>query len=317
MKEIKVMGHPFSFGQPHRGVEEAPFMLRSLGLLNDLENISTTLDLGDLDFSLCQKQLPLEIIKKSAQNSLANEFISGCIESEDLTHSFLLNLGGDHGMGLGTVHGMLMQNPNTVVVWADAHGDVNSPASSSSKNFHGMPLSFLMKISKDPVLFPWIKRFLLPERLIMVGPRDLDPVEKEIIEDLRIQYLSSEEMNKFGTRHLLKKALKKVDPLGEFPLHLSFDVDLFDSQDIISTGTRVSSGPYMPEIFNLGRTLAETGRLRSMDLVELNPKLGFETEMLRTFKLAMDFTQYTIRHSFERQFRSGFIQSEKFWPLYS
>lgn len=220
-------------------------------------------------------------------------------------------------MGLGTVHGMLMQNPETVVIWADAHGDVNTPTSSASKNFHGMPLSFLMNISNDPVLFPWIKRSLPPERLILVGPRDLDPVEKEIIEDLRIQYLSSEEMNKFGTRHLLKRALEKVDPNGDFPIHLSFDVDLFDSRDIISTGTRVGCGPYMPEIFNLGRTLAETGRLRSMDLVELNPKLGYETEMLRTFKLALNFTQYTIRNTFERQFRSGIVPSEIFRPIYS
>ena len=310
MKDIKVLGHPFSFGQPHKGVALAPDTLRIMGLLEELKQIAPVKDLGDLDFSLCHKQLPLESIKNAAQNSLANELISTCIESENLEESFLLNMGGDHGMGLGTVHGALMKNAETVVIWADAHGDVNTPGSSSSKNFHGMPLSFLMRIAHDPELFPWFRRTLLPEKLIMVGPRDLDPREKEIIEDFRIQYLSSNEMNKFGTRHLLKKALAHVDPEGEFPIHLSFDVDLFDSEDIISTGTRVNSGPFMPEIFNLGRTLGETGRLRSMDLVELNPGLGYESDMIKTFKLAMEFTVYTIRHALEDQIHSGIFTQD-------
>jgi arginase len=297
MKTIKVLGCPFSFGQPHFGVEKTPELLRELKLLDQLNAIAPVIDLGDLDFSLCHKFLPLETIKKSAQNSLANELISSCIEGEDLTQSFLLNLGGDHGMGLGTVHGLLAQNPDTVVVWADAHGDVNTPESSPSGNFHGMPLSFLMKVARDPVLFPWIKRTLLPSRLIMVGPRDLDQAERDIIEDLKISYFSSEEMNEFGARHLLKKALLEVDPEGRCPIHLSFDVDLFDSMDVISTGTRVESGPYMPEIFNLGKILGATGRLRSMDLVELNPKLGYDSDMRKTFLLAMEFTTFVVKHA--------------------
>ncbi len=297
MKNIKVLGCPFSFGQPHKGVEKTPPMLRELKLLEHLNQIASVIDLGDLDFSLCQKYSPFESIKNSVQNSLANELLSSCIESEDLSASFLLNLGGDHGMGLGSVHGLLTKNPDTVVVWADAHGDMNTPECSPTGNFHGMPLAFLMQIARDPILFPWIKRTLLPSKLIMVGPRDLDPVEKNIIEDLQIVYFSSEEMNKFGARHLLKKALNQVDPEGRCPIHLSFDVDLFDSMDIISTGTRVESGPYMPEIFSLGKILGSTGRLRSMDLVELNPGLGMENEMLRTFYLAIEFTGFVIRHA--------------------
>lgn len=301
MKEIKLLGCPFSFGQPHKGVEKTPGILRLMGIFETLSTVAPVDDLGDLDFSLCQKQWPLETIKHAGKNSLANELISNCIESEDLSDSFLLNLGGDHGMGLGSVHGMLTKNPDTIVVWADAHGDVNTPASSVTKNFHGMPLAFLLKIAQDSEVFPWIKKTLLPQKLIMVGPRDLDPKEKEIIEDLEIAYFSSFEMNKFGARHLMKKALQQIDPQGTAPIHLSFDVDLFDAQDIVATGTRVMEGPYMAEIFNLGKTLGETGRLRSMDLVELNPGLGFEADVQKTFQLAIKFCQYTIKHAFEAQ----------------
>lgn len=296
MNQIKVLGCPYSFGQKHQGVAHSPRYLRDFGLLSELKMLSQVEDLGDIDFSLCQGRIKDHIIKEAHVNSLANELISCAIENENLSRSFLLNLGGDHGMALGSVHGVLSHYPDAVVVWADAHGDINTPASSPSGNFHGMPLAFILGLVSNEKIFPWIKRFLSPQKLILIGPRDLDPSEKDIIKELSIQYYSSEVLNAEGSPYLLKKALKLADPTGTCPIHLSFDVDVFDQQDLFSTGTRVFCGPRIPEIFNIGKALAQTGRLRSMDLVELNQNLGNQFEIRQSFFLAMKFITFTLKH---------------------
>lgn len=297
LRKIKFLGVPFSFGQPHAGVALAPDACRDQDLLQDLQNIAPTVDLGNIDFSQ-EKTLvsPTGDIKNELASSLGCRRISEAIAEENLDESFLLNVGGDHGLGLGSVHGILEHSPESVVVWADAHGDINPPTSSPSGNFHGMPLAFLIEGLKHHSRFSWLKNKLSPKKLIYFGPRDLDEKEKEIIEDLSIQYISSEEINRIGTNALLGEALRTADPLGECPIHLSFDVDVCDADDVVATGTRVERGPDLREVLKLGPELAETGRLRSMDIVELNPELGSSREVERSFDLAKEFALRTIHH---------------------
>ena len=295
MRNIKFLGIPFSGGQPHPGVEKAPESLREAGLFHRLS--ANVKDLGDLDFSLCGERAP-GIIRNERLCSLGNALISEAIASEKLSDSFLLNAGGDHGLALGTIHGLLAHYPDLVVVWADAHGDINTPHGSQTGNFHGMPLSFLMHGSQGREHFSWLRRRLRPERLIYMGPRDLDPAEKEIIGELGIQWYSSDEINQFGADVLLRHALRIADPSGTSSIHLSFDVDVFDASDVVATGTRVPSGPAIVQMMKLGQLLGETGRLRSMDLVEINPEFSHEKETCETLELAMRFTLSVTRPMF-------------------
>lgn len=299
MEKIKFLGVPFSFGQPHAGVTKAPAHFRLRGYLQSLEELAPVRDLGDIDFSLLMNRHdPISFIKNGSASSLGCELISQCIEKERLDNSFLLNLGGDHGLALGTIHGILTQRPETVIIWADAHGDINPPEASQSGNFHGMPLSFLLGLNKNDKRFMWLKRYLKPQKLILFGPRDLDEAEKEIIRELSIQYISSDAIKEHGTEILLNKALKKADPRGEFPLHLSFDVDFCDPGQVAATGTPVLSGPSLSDVMELGHVLGKTGRLRSMDVVELNPEIGTPREVRDTFKLAFEFVRLTLRETF-------------------
>lgn len=300
LRKIKFLGVPFSFGQPHTGVALAPDACRDQDLLQDLQNIAPTFDLGNIDFSR-EKNLLSDTgdIKNEIASSLGCHRISQAIAEENLDESFLLNVGGDHGLGLGSVHGILEHDPESIVVWADAHGDINPPVSSPSGNFHGMPLAFLVEGLKFHSRFSWLKNKLSPKKLIYFGPRDLDEKEKEIISDLSIQYISSEDINRHGTTALLEEALNIADPVGNCPIHLSFDVDVCDADDVVATGTRVNAGPDLEEVFKLGPELAQTGRLRSMDIVELNPELGNLREVEKSFELAKDFTLRTIQHVIE------------------
>ena len=298
MKDIKVLGIPYDFGQERIGVRLAPHVLREAHLFNRLANIAPTIDLDDMifPFKLAEKQTD-GLIKQSLAASLGTKSINDQIEREDLSESFLLNIGGDHGLALGTIHGILAHRPDTIVVWADAHGDINTPETSPSGNFHGMPLAFLLGLSQHPH-FQWIRRNLLPEKLIFFGPRDLDQGEKDIITKHSIQYFSSEEVNRLGAHEVIEMALHKADPFGTCPIHLSFDVDVFDQFDIHSTGTKVPDGPKLEELFLMGGLLAETGRLKSMDLVELNPQIGDAASVERSIALVLEFLESTMKHVF-------------------
>lgn len=285
MKQVKVLGIPFNHGQKHKGVSLGPEVLRREGLIEKIGYTVSCTDLGDILLPLRDKDC-----------SESNHLISQKIKSLDLRESFLLNLGGDHGMALGTIHGILESRPDSIVVWADAHGDINTPDSSPSGNFHGMPLAYLIGLVKDPS-FAWIKNYLDPKKLIYFGPRDLDEEEKKIISELKITYFSSQEINQKGAIHLLEKAFRKLDPYGVFPIHLSFDVDILDPAQISATGTRVQEGPQLREVQSMLTYLAQTQRLTSMDVVELNPELGSKHEASQSIHLTLDLILLTIRHT--------------------
>lgn len=294
MRKIKVLGIPFDFGQPHSGVRKSANYLRGKGLIKLLGNFTTVEDKGDLIFPLKFQENGSPQIKHEISSSSGNEKISNAIFEMDLEESFLLNVGGDHGLGLGSIHGILAHRPDTVVIWADAHGDINTPETSPSGNFHGMPLTFLLGLASNEN-FSWIRRKLLSEKLIFFGPRDLDEGEKALIEKHSIQYFSSDEINRVGTQEILSMALHRADPLGQCPIHLSFDVDVFDQKDISSTGTKVPAGPHLEELFLLGGLLADTGRLRSMDIVEFNPEIGTPEEVESSSALILEFLDSTLR----------------------
>lgn len=301
MEQIKILGVPFDFGQERSGVKYAADYFRIKGLVNELTKISVVKDLGNLSLPEKKSRLLKDKIYNLHESSEGNRKISNKIESLDLQDDFLLNIGGDHGMSLGTIHGILKHRPDSIVIWADAHGDINTPETSPSGNFHGMPLAFLTGMATHPD-FEWIKNKLQPNKLILIGPRDLDEGERDLIEKYKVQYFSSEELNRMGAKEVLEMALHRADPHGNAPIHLSFDVDIFDGEDIFSTGTIVADGPKLEEVFLLGGLIAETGRMKSMDLVEFNPLIGTAEEVEASGELIMDFLKTTLRQKGSRDF---------------
>lgn len=290
MKQVKVLGIPFSHGQKHKGVSLAPDLLRQEGLISRISSWIPCRDEGDIS-------LPL----KDKDCSESNFLISQKILSLDLKDSFLLNIGGDHGMALGTIHGILEKSPDSIIIWADAHGDINTPDSSLTGNFHGMPLAYLIGLVEKEKNFSWIKNHLDPRKLIYFGPRDLDEEEKKIISRLNITYFSSKEINQKGAFNLLDKAIREIDPHDLYPIHLSFDVDILDPAEISATGTRVEEGPRLEEVQDMLIYLAQTQRLNSMDVVELNPELGSDLECKQSVSLVLELIILTLRHSVSRR----------------
>lgn len=230
----------------------------------------------------------------------------------------ILTLGGDHSIAIGSVsavsnileevlrlgvNNVKFTRPEPIVFWIDAHADINTPSCTASGNLHGCPVSLLAGIDeqgwRELKVFDWArerlakvgrdrKSFIQTKRLVYIGLRDVDLPEQELIDSLQIEEYNMKRFKKEG-RNIVKiiaESLAKVDPRGEHPIHISFDIDALDPEIAPSTGTPVPDGLSLEEGMQIITELSETGRLVSMDLVEVNPSLGNESDVQSTLQSA-------------------------------
>jgi arginase len=299
-KVAAIIGAPMALGQPQIGVDQGPAYIRSAGLRARLEADSWTIeDAGDVDLANCaedgrvaaQATLPpgSPAVKDSpdALNSLAvghaNYLVYKAAVERAKKGQFVLLLGGDHSIAVGSIAAVLSARPDASILWVDAHADINPPRASGSKNIHGMVLSFLMDIDGCRNTIPgfeWLDREgvprLDPSRLVYVGLRDVDWAEKQLIKSLNIRAFSMMDVDRLGMAAVVHDALDHLSQQGRVPrpLHLTFDIDSIDPLYAPSTGTRVSGGLTYREAYFLCEAAAESNALVSMDLVEVNPAIN-------------------------------------------
>lgn len=184
-----------------------------------------------------------------------------------------INVGGDHSMSISTVSHSLNTTPNVKVLWIDAHPDINTPKSSPSGNFHGMPLSFLTGISYHPK-FDFIINKLPFENLMYIGIRDIDPFEMNVIKEKNIAIVDKKTVEKNDFHDI-------ENFIGNSPVHISFDVDSIDPKEIKSTGTPVDNGLSSDSVSKLFKML-KYKNIISLDVTEFNPKIGSDYDVYKT-----------------------------------
>jgi len=295
-KTCAIIGAPMSWGQPRAGTDQGSIILRNCGLEGTLLGLEWRVDdMGDLEFdppSRTDKKLKDGPIKGKAKNSFCVgqglKKIHDEVYKATKKGEFPLILGGDHSISAGTVSAILRARPDTGIIWVDAHGDLNTPESSPSGNMHGMPLGLLMGLV-DPTKIPGWEWFadvpkLKPEQLVFVGLRDLDSMERDVIIEKNIKAFTMFDVDRFGIGKVMDMA---TEHLKGRPLHLSYDIDAVDPELAPATGTVVRGGFNFREAHYISEAVACTGRLGSMDLVEVNPKLTEGPESEATAQLGM------------------------------
>jgi len=307
-----------AWGQPHRGTDMGPTVLRKAGLLNMLSNIGWKVeDLGDLDFSeeALQSDETSFSFEGNAKDVLkvakGNEKLAQNVRDVLERGNFPLILGGDHSIGIGILAGLLSSTSTTSstttttisqqqqqqqqpgVLWFDAHADINTPFTSSSGNMHGMPVGLaMMEESQHIPGFEWLSSVpkLDPELLVYVGLRDVDKDEKKIIRDKGIRVFTMHDIDRYGIGNVMDMALEHVTKghnNTSRPLHVTYDVDVVDPAWAPATGTMVRGGLTYREAHYAAEAVAQTGLLASADLVELNPLLTNQEEAALTTDLAL------------------------------
>lgn len=205
-----------------------------------------------------QKQVPFAIYEE----------LSWLVEREYRRGRPLFVAGGDHSLSIGSVQGLLRCEPDLKVIWVDAHGDVNTKASSLTGSYHGMPLAFLLGAEKDSQQ-SWFQENLKPENLIYFGVRDLDRAEKDYLDQQGITYYTASQIQDDAGEIIRSIA----DQVRGAKVHLSVDCDAFDPEIAPSTGVPVPQGLNYQVVKKLIQHIQVSSDIVSYEYVELNPQI--------------------------------------------
>lgn len=270
MQDWKIICAPFQCGCDRDGGQLAPEWLVRNGI--GTENVSW----------FCEPQLPQE---GTVEHGIRNyeQILNMSMRLRDEVTAWrkkgdkVLVIGGDHAIALGSVAGVLECNPNVGVIWFDAHGDVNTEATSPSMNAHGMPVAALLGECTSR-LNDIARTRLKKENIFWVGARDLDEGEAATIKRLGIMdnVYSTERVHAMGMAAVMEDIKRKMAAQEVKALHLSFDVDGMDPSIVWATGTRVENGLMPDDLEAFAEGLSKLPEMKSMDLVEYNPLLDDE-----------------------------------------
>jgi arginase len=292
---------PMTYGQPFVGTDTGPEMLREKGLRQKLTKLGWRVeDTPDLNFdaeSLLQKSNDNE--SNALLRDPPNAKNCALVESKLQAGFFPLIIGGDHSIGIGSLTGILRVRPDTGIIWVDAHADLNTPKTSGSGNFHGMPLGLLMDHSQHGNVvaenfdFSTLPGFefldqqgprISPQQLVYVGLRDVDPTERIWIQQLGIKAYTMTDIDHLGIGRVMDDALEH---LKGRPLHLSYDIDSVDPLLAPATGTTVRGGLTYREAHFVAEFVAQSGDLASAEIVEVNPSLSNNDGANETVELGL------------------------------
>lgn len=288
-RQISLIGVPMDFGQDLRGVDMGPAAVRYTGLIARLRELGHTVrDRGDVPIPIRDEAVPEPV----AGNTYVEEITRICqaiytlgrqvIEKGD----FPLFVGGDHSIAVGTVAAAASAKEPLGLIWVDAHGDFNTPDTSPSGNIHGMPLAILMgEGHPDLVNVGRQGPKVLPENVVMIGLRDIDPKEKKRLKASGVTVFTMRDIDEQGISTVANKAVMKFAHMKR--MHLTLDMDALDPVEAPGVGTPVSGGITYREAHLLMEILADSKKMGSMDLVEINPILDVAN---KTAKLAVELT---------------------------
>jgi arginase len=290
MTTVRLIGAPTDVGASVRGAGMGPDALRVAGLAEALRGQHfEVIDHGNLAGPPNPWQAPVQGIRHLAEVVAWNRAVFEAVSATLASGQVPVLMGGDHCLGIGSISAVArwcrQQRRNLRVVWLDAHTDVNTQATSPSGNLHGMPVSCLLGHGPaDLVGWSGAPAAIDLGSIDFIGIRSVDAQEKEAIRQLGLQVFDMRHIDEHGMRNTMTEVLQDVDE--DTHIHVSFDLDCLDPMEAPGVGTGVRGGPTYREMQLCMEMIADTGRLRSLDVVEINPALDVRN---RTAELAVEF----------------------------
>lgn len=275
-KTVRVIGCPLDLGASRRGTDMGPSAIRAALLHTRIRELGYEVeDAGNVH----APQMEENISRDSADLKFKNEILHACKHLADKVEEAVkdgavpLVLGGDHSIAIGTQAGLARHSKDRGLIWFDAHADFNTPETSPSGNIHGMPVSAALGIGHpDLADFDQEGAKLPKENVVLVGLRQVDPQEAELLEKHGIAHFTMRDIDELGMTAVMQKAIR-IAGRGKDGIHVSFDLDGVDPQWAPGTGTTVEGGLTYREAHLALEMLADSGRVTSMEFVEVNPLL--------------------------------------------
>ncbi len=291
MTKIKIIGVPMDLGADRRGVDMGPSAMRIAGLRSRLHALGYDVeDLGNIAVAIPEV---VRVVDKKVK--YLPEVVQANIELARRVHAIVaegaipLVLGGDQSVSIGTIAGVAahyrQRGQRIGVIWFDAHADMNTPETTPSGNIHGMP--YAISLGMGPRELTEIEGFspkLDPSVCTLIGPRSIDPLERENVRRSGIKVFTMRELDEVGMRDVMRQALE-IATRGTAGFHVSVDMDFFDPTYAPGVGTPERGGATYREGHLAMELIADSQKIVSLEVVEVNPVLD---ERNRTAEFAVE-----------------------------
>jgi arginase len=291
-KSLSLIGVPTDIGAGHRGASMGPEALRVANLLARLARRGLdVVDRGNLQGPLNPWQPPLNGYRHLPEVVTWNKAVHEAVYAELADGRLPIMLGGDHCLAIGSISAVARHCRDTGktlrVLWLDAHADFNTADATPSGNIHGMPVACLCGNGpKELIEMGGHVPAISADALRQIGIRSVDEGEKRLVRESQVSIFDMRHIDEVGMKRTMEEALVGVDENTH--LHISFDVDFLDPSIAPGVGTTVRGGPNYREAQLCMEMIADTGRVGSLDIVELNPAFDKKNQ---TARLAVDLVE--------------------------
>ncbi len=292
LRNVSLIGAPPDVGAGARGASMGPEAMRVAGLAEALRARGVdVVDRGNLTGPANPWQPPVNGYRHLQEVVAWNRTVHEAVYAELKTGRMPILLGGDHCLGLGSISAVARHcrdlGKKLRILWLDAHADFNTSELTPSGNIHGMPVAALCGFGpRELIEIGGHVPAISPKWMRQIGIRSVDEGERRFVHEQDLEVFDMRFIDEMGMRHTMELALATLD--DNTHLHVSFDVDFLDPVMAPGVGTTVGGGPTYREAHLCMEMIADTGRMASMDLVELNPALD---EKNKTALVAVDLIE--------------------------
>ncbi len=289
---VSLIGAPTDIGASTLGARMGPQALRVAGLQAAFQAHGVDVaDRGNLSGPPNPGQAAVDGYRHLPEVTAWCTAVREAVRAELQQGRLPILLGGDHSLAVGSIAAVAQHcraaGKRLRVLWLDAHADFNTSTLTPSGNLHGMPLACLCGHGPAALLALGDQVPSIGARSVrQIGVRSVDPGEKRVVHEAGLEVFDMRFIDEMGMRHTMELALATLD--ANTHLHLSFDVDFLDPEIAPGVGTPVPGGPTYREAQLCMEMIADSGRLASLDIVELNPALDLRN---KTAELAVDLVE--------------------------
>ena len=303
---VSLIGAPTDVGAGQPGARMGPEALRVAGIAKAIAQFGIDVrDLGNVGGPANPLQAAVDGFRHLPEVAAWNQAVHEAIHAELAAGRLPILLGGDHSLAIGSISAVARhcreRKRKLRVLWFDAHADFNTATLTPSGNIHGMPVACLCGHGPQELIELSGQIPALNARDVrQIGIRSVDEGEKRMVHDMGIDVFDMRFIDETGMRHAMELALALIGQ--DTHLHVSLDVDFLDPDIAPGVGTTVRGGPTYREAQLCMEMVADTGRLASLDIVELNPALDVRN---RTAELAVDLIESLFGKSTLMRKRAG------------
>lgn len=295
---INLIGVPLKYGSDRNGVDNAPDIIRSEGVIDLMNrNGHIAYDMGNIFvpyIPAINKYLDHHKIKYLDTIEIVNENLANNVYCSLKSNKFPFILGGDYSLSIGSIAGASKYKNNLAVIWIGPNASLNTADTSPSGNTNEMSLAVSMNIGHPALTDIYFSgQKVDPQNVYIIGVRDIDQDEVDIAKSLNLELYTMDKVRTMGLENIIDKVIKSIRSSDVDGVHLSFDINVIDQNLITGTSTNISNGLEIEETKSILSKFLSEKFVTSMDFVEFNPEID-NTDM-RNSKKCMEVLDHIFK----------------------